>query len=378
MIVALGFFLFVQVAQADWTPAKRLTWTSGDSEAPAIAVDSSGNLHLIWEDYTPGNLEIYYKRSADGGGTWSASKRLTWTSGDSVVPAIAIDSNNTIHMVWMQYIPNNVEIYYERSADGGGTWSASKRLTWTSDVSFSPAIAIDSSNTIHVVWYDLTPGNLEIYYKRSADGGTTWSASKMLTWTSASYYAFPAIAIDSSNTIHVVWDDDTSGNAEIYYKKSTDGGATWSTSRRLTWTLGFTANPAIAVDSADNLHIVFWDNTPGNYEIYYKKNTDDGTTWTASQRLTWTSGDSGDPAIAIDSYAKLHVVWEDETPGNFEIYYKKSTNGGATWSTSQRLSCSSGFSEYPTIAADSSGNLHVVWEDDTPGNSEIYYKKFIK
>jgi hypothetical protein len=28
----------------------------------------------------------------------------------------------------------------------------------------------------------------------------------------------PAMAIDSSDTIHVVWNDDTPGNTEIYYK----------------------------------------------------------------------------------------------------------------------------------------------------------------
>jgi hypothetical protein len=27
------------------------------------------------------------------------------------------------------------------------------------------------------------------------------------------------------------------------------------------------------------------------------------------------------------------------------------------------------------IAVDSLGHLHVVWNDDTPGNREIYYKK---
>jgi hypothetical protein len=45
VILAIGIFLFVQAAQADWTPVKRLTWTSGFSYVPAIAVDVTGNLH---------------------------------------------------------------------------------------------------------------------------------------------------------------------------------------------------------------------------------------------------------------------------------------------------------------------------------------------
>ncbi len=54
---------------------------------------------------------------------------------------------------------------YKGSTDEGATWSAAQRLTWTSGWSYFPAIAIDSSNTIHVVWYDDSLGNYEIYYK---------------------------------------------------------------------------------------------------------------------------------------------------------------------------------------------------------------------
>jgi len=40
-IAVLALFLFVPVAQADWTPTKMLTWNSGYSEGAAIAIDSS-------------------------------------------------------------------------------------------------------------------------------------------------------------------------------------------------------------------------------------------------------------------------------------------------------------------------------------------------
>jgi hypothetical protein len=62
MILAIGLYLFAQAAQADWTPTKRITWTSGGSWLPAIGVDSFHNLYVVWEDQTPGNYEIYYKK----------------------------------------------------------------------------------------------------------------------------------------------------------------------------------------------------------------------------------------------------------------------------------------------------------------------------
>jgi len=373
IFAALGLFLFAQAGQADWTPTKRLTWTSGGSYEPAVAVDSSDAIHVVWQDETPGNHEIYYKRSIDGGTSWSAAKRLTWTSADSFSPALAIGSGSAIHVVWYDYTPGSSEIYYKRSADGGTTWSSTQRLTWTSGSSLYPAIAIDSSNNIHVVWEDHTPGNADIYYKASTNGGTTWSAAERLTWTSGQSFR-PAIDIDSSDSIHVVWQDHTPGNAEVYYKGSTDGGTTWSAVKRLTWTSGESYGPGIGIASDNVIHIVWYDDSLGSPEIYYKRSADGGTTWSVSQRLTWTLGASSYPVASLDSSDAIHVVWQDDTPGYSEIYYKTSTDGGTTWSAAQRRTSTSGYSEAPAVSVDSGDIVHIVWQCDTPGNYEIYYK----
>jgi hypothetical protein len=61
-IMAMGLLLFARVAQAGWTPGQRLTWTAGTSEEYDLTIDHSDNLHLVWEDYAPGNAEIFYRK----------------------------------------------------------------------------------------------------------------------------------------------------------------------------------------------------------------------------------------------------------------------------------------------------------------------------
>jgi len=374
MVAALGLFLFAQAAQADWTPAKRLTWTSGKSSVPAAAADSNGAVHIVWEDNTPGNSEIYYKRSPDGGTTWTAAQRLTWNSGESIFPAIAIDPGNTIHVVWQDSTPGIDEIYYTRSSDGGLTWSAVRRLTWTSGSSGGPNIAIDSSPAIHIVWMDYTPSNYEVYYTNSMDAGLTWGPARRLTWTTTSSF-YPVIASYSTHYVHVVWYDDTSGNLEVYYKRSWDRGSTWGTAKRLTVNSGLSGYPFAAAGSIGDIHIVWQDDTPGNQEIYYRRSTDGGSNWDTVRRLTWTLGWSYFPAMGIDSNDDIHIVWHDDTPGDSEIYYKSSLDGGSTWSATQRLTWMSGSSVYPAMAIGTGDALHLVWSDGTPGNYEIYYRK---
>jgi hypothetical protein len=381
MIGFLGFLFFAQSAQADWLPAKRLTWSLGDSQWPEVAVDPSGNLHRVWYDKTPGNEEVYYKKSTDGGATWMASQRLTWNSGLSYWADIAVDSSGHLHVVWADRTPGSWNIFYKKSTDGGATWTASTRLTWDPVGGLGPVIAADSSGHLYLVWYGYTAGNDEIYYKRSTDGGATWTASRRLTWMSGRSH-IPTLAVDLSDGLHIVWQDDTPSDLypEIYYKKSADAGATWTASQRLTWTSGGSNRPVIAVGSSGNLHLVWEDNTAGNDEIYYKKSTDAGATWTPSQRLTWTLGRSFRPTVAIGSSGGLHLVWQDDTPSEPfpEIYYKQSADEEAAWTANQRLTWTSAYSWDPAISVDALGNLHVFWDDNAPGNFEIYYKKFIK
>ena len=171
--------------------------------------------------------------------------------------------------------------------------------------------------------------------------------------------------MDSSGHLHVVWDDNTPGSYAIYYKRSTDEGATWTANKRLTWNSGNSLQPA-------------WPPTPlanstsfGTIRLLEMRRSitrrvlDGGTTWTPNKRLTWNSGSSSRPAVAVDSNG-VHIVYHDWTPGNAEIYYKYSPDGGETWAASKRLTHSADSSGNPGIGTDPSGNLHVVWNDATP------------
>ena len=307
-----------------WKTTENLSNNAGFAVDPAIAVDGQ-NIYVVWQNYTPGidkSDEIYFKKSDDGGATWTANKKLTNNSVSSLGPAIAVDGSN-IYVVWFDfppwhdYAPGNYEIYLKHSDDGGVTWTT-KRLTWNTGTSVIPAIAVDGSN-IYVVWMDSSPGNYDIYFKQSSDGGTTWPTRKRLTGD-VGYSWSPAIAVDGQN-IYVVWQDYRPGNYEIYFKQSSDGGATWPDRKRLTGNAGNSEFPAIAVDGS-NIYVVWMDSSPGNYDIYFKQSSDGGATWPARKRLTGNAGDSCYPAIAVDG-SNIYVVWMDITSGNFEIYFKK-------------------------------------------------------
>jgi Neuraminidase (sialidase) len=92
-----------------------------------VTVVSSGNVHVVWQDETPGNHDIYYKRSVNNGGTWGRNKRLTRNSGASSIPAIAVLGGN-VHLVWVDDTSGEYKIFYRRSTDNGTTWGKKKKI----------------------------------------------------------------------------------------------------------------------------------------------------------------------------------------------------------------------------------------------------------
>jgi len=370
IFVLLGWVVIFSMALgAAWT-TKRLTNNASGSYKAAIAVNG-GNVYVVWYDYATGTAEIFFRKSSDNGVTWQLKKRLSNNAGYSSCPTIAVSGTN-VYVTWEDDSPGNEEIYLRRSTDSGATWQAAKRLTNNSGFSGSPAIAADGAN-VYVVWSDNTPGNEEIFFRKSADYGATWSASSCISNNSGSSGCVD-IAV-YSNKIYVVWKDETSGHRQILFRKSTDGGATWNLVKQLTNVSGsaYTENPSIALDGT-SIYVAWVDNHTDYYDhaLYVRRSIDSGASWQASKRVTDDSRQPFMQDMAVCD-SKICLVWLEDAPGNWEVYFCKSIDSGANWQSIQRLTNNSGMSWEPSIAVNTN-KVFVTWRDNTPGNTEIYLK----
>ena len=318
-------FIISKETQAQWQPDVRLTNDSAPSQTSqnnAWCIASSGNtIHVVWWDNRDAVSEIYYKRSTDGGISWGADTRLTNYYATAYYPSVSV-SGQIVHVAWTDVRDANQEIYYKRSTDGGVSWGADTRLTNAPNDSRLPSVSV-SGQVVHVVWHDKRDANLEIYYKRSTNGGTSWGADTRLTNNSA-VSQYPSVTV-SDSTMHVVWEDYRDGNLEIYYKRSTNGGISWGADTRLTNAPSNSKYPSISV-SDSLLHVVWQDHRDANYEIYYKRSTDRGTSWETDTRLTNNPDASYNPSVTV-SDSTVHVVWHDHRDYATEIYYKRNPNG---------------------------------------------------
>ena len=73
-----------------------------------------------------------------------------------------------------------------------------------------------------------------------------------------------------------------------------------------------------------------------------------------------TNGTQGPPGPSgVVNASKAYVVWHDNTPGNFDIFFRASQT-----SDTINISNNTGFSVDPQISSEGN-NVYVVWEDGT-------------
>ncbi len=307
---------------------------------------------------------------------WQNEVRLTNDPGYSAL----LDNSNArritasgdnIHITWYEDRAADYEIYYKRSTNGGTNWDSDVRLTSNSGFSLYPSIAV-SGSVLHVVWQDTRDGNEEIYYQRSTTGGTIWGAATRLT-NSPGGSKYPSVSV-SGTLVHVFWHDFRSGSWKIYYKRSTDSGVNWSVDTRLSdqgAAIGAEGYASTCVNG-NYVHAAWHDSRDGYFEIYYKRSIDGGNNWSADVRLSNDPQGSDVPSISA-SGNYVHVTWYDQRDGNSEIYYKRSSDNGDNWSTDIRLTNAPDNSFFPVIES-SGNNVHIVWHDRRSGIYRPYYK----
>jgi hypothetical protein len=419
--IMLGTSLdYTQTVDAEFF-AKNISNTPTFSSDPQIAV-SGNNLYVIWEDFTPGNWEIFFKRTRDNGVKFSSTINLSDNDNESARPQIAVSDNN-VYVVWVDFTSENYDIMFRASNDSGAsfgnTLNLSKNVGDLRDPKRSDPPRISASgNNVHVVWvYDDA-----VFLKTSTDNGASFGDAINLSRNTATdgSFARPQIVV-SDNNLYVVWID----NKEILFRASNDNGASFGNTVNLSAeSKNATAPkrsdlPRIAI-SDDNVYIVWVDYTPGNYDIMFRASSDNGASFNEVIELSTIAALSDLPHIAA-SGNHVYVIWDDynlaegldvflrastdngatfgsltslirntgyttSTPvavsgnnvyvissiGNVDIFLRTSTDNGITFDDAINLSNNVGGSSDPNIAV-SGENVYVVWEDYETGNAEVFF-----
>lgn len=383
VILAAGLLLqagrpgVVDAQSTEWSAPINLSSTTTKSWLPSACADRAGNLHVVWGEFVDPQSStsdtLYYTRwdgkewtePADilitGRGPASQAQNAVW------YPACAADGFGRLHVVWT----DTHSIYYSRATIGKDVWKAA---AWSAPRAIFPNpnapggfphIAVDSQDTIHVVFntYD------ESLHIRSTDGGQTWSEPISLAVT-PDRATRPRLLIDDQDILHVGITEvnETDNGIGILYNRSLDSGQSWGEAQQLDadFDAEYPIEPAIGMDGQDMLHVVWvgW----RNGAFYHQVSADAGASWSRPKEVLRVPGGIGfrATAMATDSAGALHLLLSYRR----DALHQQWTGSG--WTQSVNVSRSETSSDMPTLLVTSGNQLHAVWLEYVAGQGHVH------
>jgi hypothetical protein len=228
-----------------------------------------GNVYVCWARFTgvAGNNGVFFSRSTDGGETYSQPQKISDSIHGSQFCDIAVTSDGTVFVAWRQFEFNMGQLQrdavaWTKSTDGGATFAkpaiAKEFVHWdvgdgfARDCGDGPSacqsgyvffrensqvrITADPTDTTrpgaaYVVFNATVPGTEtptgstyetvepgvgsqgQIYFIKTVNGGTDWSAPARITPTLAKGHQFFPDIDANAGELHVVWQDSRNDTA---------------------------------------------------------------------------------------------------------------------------------------------------------------------
>lgn len=215
-----------------------------------------------------------------------------------------------------------------------------------------------------------------IPYGRSTDGGATWTS----TWwndpsVGVSWHSDPVLLVDDTGYVHMLVQFSTT--VERHYL-STDHGVTWCESTNVSEFLpGGTCDKPWGCIYGNDIYYA-WQQWGASQEgIIFAKSTDGGRTWTRTEADPTRTGITG---ICTSPSGIIYLMNRYWSGGS--VHCTRSTDRGETWApwvtVATGCTYTSGYGDrapLPSIAAPTDSIVFITWVDDRYGNWDILYSR---
>lgn len=202
----------------DYCIPQRISYTTGHSTLPAIMIDTSRNMHIVWQDDTPGNWEIYYCCAQYQAGVSDVVNLSNHSEATDIYPSISIYNGVEVHVTWERYDPTiycpYCVVHRYRTND---TWSEEEFLAGCTGIPLHhPSLDYShGEDSLSATWEDSSLGKSDAHFYGGNGGG-------FLTPGDSRY---PVVSTMNTTWSYLYWEDNSDGYDDIYahcYYRCTD------------------------------------------------------------------------------------------------------------------------------------------------------------
>ncbi|MBZ0103299.1 MAG: hypothetical protein K8I65_14150 [Thermoanaerobaculia bacterium] len=256
------------------------TYTTNDQRFPAVAADALGNFLVAWQSHGSSGPDstdwsIQARRfGADGSPLGSEFQVNTYTTNFQRLPSIDVNSQGLFVIGWQSSGSNGGDtssrsIQARRFSANGAPLDAQFQVnTFTTGDQMAPAVAIDDQGHLVVAWQSL--GSFEsdtdawsIQARRFDASGSPVGPERQINTYTTSYQLKPTVATEGGGRFLVAWQSYGSGGGDVsgysvQARRLDAAGSPFGDEFQLnSSTMDDQARPALAADDPGNF-VVVW------------------------------------------------------------------------------------------------------------------------
>lgn len=287
-----------------------------------------------------------------------------------------------------------IENNFVRNAESGTdnnfiTNFSTNTLLSTSDFTYpqhvEPTLAIGLNGELYVGWKEalgLASSGVDVSFTKSLDGGKNWTSPVSMPGniSDSGGKSDPWLQVYKNTVFYSYLDFTSPTNSQVTMARSSDGGATWLTSKA-SQNIHFADKEAFTISDNGTIYLTYDDVNfqTGLITVKLSKSKDGGKSFfDISSISSLCFEDNAGPYPALSSNESLFVSWLSiNDSNNFygDIFYDHSNNGGKTFSTNKDLNPETEFasastingsiakSSMPVMRFDSNDRLYIAWSE---------------
>jgi hypothetical protein len=271
------------------------------------------------------------------------------------------------------------QTFFMQSIDGGLSWDnfpVTRNLSNSPGEAFGPSMAINKAGKVHVyiVYHDNRSGTTQVYFLRTKKG-TKFRKPRNITPNEGGAFV-PRVALDSAENINIVWGDTLFPNRRVVFTRSNDLGENFSDLVEISHSSGNAFDPEIAVDTHDGINVVWDDDGSGVSSIMFARSSDGGKTFSQPKRLSSGTNAAIESHIATSPNGQIYAVWSEViSNGTRQAFFTRSTDQGATFSAPINLSNEPGGDIHKSFVVSRGNAVYVAFNNDEESSHQVYLVK---
>ena len=151
---------------------------AGDARVPArgpsVTLAPDGGIHLAWAVGEDPGADIQFASAPDGR-SFGAPRAVGPGEGRADAPKIALDARGTVHMVYADVAAGRASIRYSRMKRGAGAFEAPRTLDRRARA-HAPSLAVDARGGVYVLWEQSAEAGSKLAVVHSRDGGDSFAS----------------------------------------------------------------------------------------------------------------------------------------------------------------------------------------------------------